>query len=304
MTLSSAPCPSCGSADVRRAESGDLRCNVCDALFRVDERGGVQVIEAGRPVAPQGSSRARMAWIGLAVVGLGLALGALWTMRPVLDETTEPSLAVNVAEKKRGVSLKIDAIREGRTKDDHAFWIMTLHNDGARAVRSPAAIIRLYDANNAPAGEVRANAWTDVLEPGEDVVVLGLDDRPVRHSRSEADVVEPIAAPRGATTTALMLRTTSVAKEGDVTVVHGEISNTHDQAMRLSSVQVVGRTREGRPVAFGAGKPAALLLEPGASTTFEVRVDDLRVDVPDAYTAYAVTKPDGVPVPPSDSDLK
>jgi hypothetical protein len=302
--MSSAPCPSCGSADVRRTDSGEARCNVCDALFRVDEAGVAQLLQPGRPASPKAAGGPKPAWVALGVLGLGLALGVLWTLRPVVDEQTEPSLAVNVPEKKHGVALTIDSLREGRTKDDHAFWLMTLHNDGARAIRNPAALVRLYDANNTAVGEVRANAWTDVLEPGEDVVVLAVDERPVRHTRSEVDVAEPTPAPRGAKTTALMLRTTSVAKEGDATVVHGEVTNNRDQAMRLSSVQVVGRTREGRPVAFGAGAPEDLTLVPGASTAFEVRVDDVRVDLPDVWTAYAVAKPDVAAVAPPDTDPK
>ncbi len=302
--MSSAPCPSCGSTDVRRTDSGEARCNVCDALFRVDADGTVQVLAAGRPVAPKASGGARAALIALGVLGLGLALGVLWTLRPVQDEEIAPAIAVNVPEKKHGVSLKVEALREGRTKDEHAFWMITLHNDGARAIRNPAAVVRLYDANNAAVGEVRANAWTDVLEPGEDVVVLGMDDRTVRHTRSEVDVVDPTPAPRGAKTTALMLRTTSFAKQGGATVVHGEVTNNRDQAMRLSSVQVVGRTREGRAVAFGAGAPQSLTLEPGATTTFEVRVEDIVVDLPDAWTAYAVAKPDSAAVAAPDTDPK
>lgn len=302
--MSSAPCPSCGSVDVRRTDSGEARCNVCDALFRVDEQGAVHLLAAGRPVALLSPARPRWGVAALAVLGLGLALATLWAMRPVSDEESERTPASDPSLKKKGVSLQIGAMREGRTPDDHAFWIITLHNDGARPVRNPAAIVHLYDDNNTAVGEVRANGWTDVLEPGDEVVVLGLDDRTVRHARAEVVAAEPTPAPHGAKTTALMLRTTSVTKDGDATVVHGEVTNTRDQPMRLSSVQVVGRTREGRPVAFGAGAPKELTLAPGAATSFEVRIEDLRVDIPDAWTAYAVAKPDAPAVPGVDTDRK
>lgn len=289
--MRSSPCPSCGSADVRRVDGDQERCNACDALFTVAGDGTVRVQEAGRPVATRAPGGRPAAWLAVAVIGLGLAGAVFWTLRPVEDDA--PSLAVNVPAKQNGLSLKIDHVREGRSADDHAFWIMTLRNDGTRPIRTPAAVVHLYDSNGASAGDVRANAWTDVLEPGAEVAVLGLDTRANGHDRAEVDVDTVTPAPRDARTTQLMLKTTSVVDSSDGAVIQGEIHNTLDHAVRLGAVQVVGRSREGRPVAWAEGQPKELSLAPGASTTFEARAGDLRVDKPDSWTAYVVAKADG-----------
>lgn len=297
--MSSSPCPSCASSDVRRTDNGLLRCNVCDALYKVDEAGEVTVVEAGRQVAPAGP--AIPAWVGAAaaLVALALVLGAMWALRPTAEEELQPALAVVAPEQKRGMALTIDNVREGRTQDDRPFWLMTLHNDGSRPLRSPAAIVRLYDSNGAVAGEVRASAWTDVLEPGGDVAVIGIGEQAARHDRSEVVPDKLSAAPRDAQTTALMVRTTGISNLPDATVIQGEVLNSRDEPMSLSSVVVVGRTMEGRPVAWAEGMPKELKLAPGAKTTFEVRVVDLRVDQPDAWTAYARAKADKPAVMPA-----
>lgn len=289
--MASAPCPSCGSADVRRADDGKHRCNVCDAAFLVDASGKVTTLTAGRPVKTASSPVWRYVGALVAAVAIG---GAWWLANPPGEAGPtvggEPVLSVNIPEKKRGASLKIEDVREGRTADDRPFWIMTVRNDGSRPLRNPSVVVQLYDNRGTPAGTVEAHALVDVLEPGAESALLALDDRPAHHARSEVDAAPLDPAPKRATMTALMVRTTGVTPNGNSTDISGEVVNTLDQDMALSDIVVVGRTMQGKPVAWARSQAAVDVISPGQTVKFDLRVGEIQVEAPAAWTAYAMAK--------------
>ena len=291
--MSATPCPICSSRDLRRVDDA-WRCNRCDTLFAVTE--GRTIVRIAGEAPPVASSSGRVGAMLAATLVVGGA-GLWWSQRapspaPVeaMSQAEPPRQRPRPEPRERLPRIELPHIVPGTLDDGTMYWLVTYRNLGVDAIENLSIVAQFYDGGTLT-GEFRGEAPVLQLGPDDDTIVLVVAEDPPAHTRVEVAADPPRFAKMTEGTVNLgtdgvHLETTRSGEQ-----LTGRIRNPHGFKVKVTEVVVVGRDRNGRPVAWAPAGPDEPFLRAGDETIFEARPGIYQIAEPAVWTAFAVGTP-------------
>lgn len=274
-----ATCPACGSTDIRRTVEGALSCNACDAHF--DATGIPLSPDMGDAPLPPVPWRALA---GTAAVLAGVFAAVAWWPSPEPVDRSPPAPEVPVQP------VRIDGMSRGVLPGGGVFWLFRYHNIGTAPIAGPAAEVVFLDVDARPIATRRVRAPApDVLPPGEEVVMRLVVEDPPPHASTR---IEPVPATTVASAGEMVqVAVRDVGLDEDGRTITGTLRPIGPGPVSLAELIVVGRRRDGRPVAWADVTRPPDPLPPGEDTPFRATIGRLTTVDAAAWTAHAWGRP-------------
>ena len=308
MTQATPSCPACLATDVVLSGQGTWTCQSCGTQFEDSALPAPK--PRTRPAAPKPKPKAppadslgtagpdrRLIVVGAVVLLLALVVGGLWGLRADPNRTSVPDTlapmpapqpaAERVGEKAPADEIVLTHVEYGRARDGVPFWIVTYANEGKYAVVRPFVTVTLKDSEGVVVGTRRGYAPVPMLDGESELPILIAWPQAPGHATFEVTAHQPTYAAGMPYVPELGVKDVSYTKRGRRYIVEGVALNMYDQPVVVGDIVVVGRKRDGAPVAYAAGPPELRVLEPGQSTRFELVVDRWKMEDPEVWTTLA-----------------
>jgi len=304
-------CPRCSSSEAEKVGPDVFVCRHCHTRYIVDH-GHARLPDGNATPSARRSGSASSVMLGAGLVLLLLGAGAGYFLintaepppedyRPAIQlpdiaatppASTKPySPSISKAEDVEPPpepSATLDNSVKGETSIGGHYWLSTYRNTGEVPIERPSVIVSLFDKDGARVGEQPGYAGRTYLRPGESTTILALSAKPPTYEHAEVTAAEPSVARYTKPVIDIQVREHVVNPLGnDRSDVVGTVDNTTEGAVDFIKIVVVGRDKDGNPVAFSESYASDKDLGPGESSGFKVTLGTWLIEPPETIEVSA-----------------